>query len=193
MFLFWVCQFLLYMYFRINLRCITHLCVCVSLSTVSDSLQLHELQPTRLLCPWSYPGKNIRVGSHSLLQGNPPDPGIQPWSPALQADSLPSEPPGKPITYLVVIFSTDLTMLGVGVLNSDTNPLCAQHLPSLLLHHLRGLEGKGNWHKHGVHAAWCTVFHLWPRNLVSSASIHEPMLGWLTSLQSRIFTVLNSF
>ena len=25
-----------------------------------------------------------------------PDPGIEPGSPALQADSLPSEPPGKP-------------------------------------------------------------------------------------------------
>ena len=28
--------------------------------------------------------------------GDPPDPGIEPGSPALQADSLPSEPPGKP-------------------------------------------------------------------------------------------------
>ena len=28
--------------------------------------------------------------------GNLPDPGIQPGSPALQADALPSEPPGKP-------------------------------------------------------------------------------------------------
>ena len=27
-----------------------------------------------------------------------PDPGIEPGSPALQADALPSEPPGKPIT-----------------------------------------------------------------------------------------------
>ena len=26
-----------------------------------------------------------------------PDPGIKPMSPALEADSLPSEPPGKPI------------------------------------------------------------------------------------------------
>ena len=26
-----------------------------------------------------------------------PDPGIEPGSPALQADALPSEPPGKPI------------------------------------------------------------------------------------------------
>ena len=28
--------------------------------------------------------------------GDLTDPGIEPWSPALQADSLPSEPPGKP-------------------------------------------------------------------------------------------------
>ena len=29
--------------------------------------------------------------------GDPPEPGIEPWSPELQADALPSEPPGKPI------------------------------------------------------------------------------------------------
>ena len=28
--------------------------------------------------------------------GDLPDPGIEPWSPAFQADALPSEPPGKP-------------------------------------------------------------------------------------------------
>ena len=28
--------------------------------------------------------------------GDPPDPGMEPRSPVLQADSLPSEPPGKP-------------------------------------------------------------------------------------------------
>ena len=28
--------------------------------------------------------------------GDLPDPGIKPWSPALQADTWPSEPPGKP-------------------------------------------------------------------------------------------------
>ena len=33
--------------------------------------------------------------SHSLLQGNFPDSVIEPRSPALQADSLPSEPLGK--------------------------------------------------------------------------------------------------
>ena len=30
--------------------------------------------------------------------GELPDPGIEPRSPALQADTLPSEPPGKPYT-----------------------------------------------------------------------------------------------
>ena len=30
--------------------------------------------------------------------GDLPNPGIKPWSPALQADALPSEPPGKPLS-----------------------------------------------------------------------------------------------
>ena len=29
---------------------------------MSDSLQSHGLQPTRLLCPWGFPGKNTGVG-----------------------------------------------------------------------------------------------------------------------------------
>ena len=34
--------------------------------------------------------------------GDFPDPGIEPGSPELQADSLPSEPPGKPLTKFLV-------------------------------------------------------------------------------------------
>ena len=41
--------------------------------------------------------QNTGLDSHSLLQGNLPDPGIEPGSLVLQADSLLSEPPGKPI------------------------------------------------------------------------------------------------
>ena len=37
------------------------------------------------------------MGSHSLLQGDLLHPGIEPRSPAWQVDSLPSEPPGKPL------------------------------------------------------------------------------------------------
>ena len=32
-----------------------------------DSLRPHGLQPTRLLCPWDFPGKGTEVGSHFLL------------------------------------------------------------------------------------------------------------------------------
>ena len=34
-----------------------------------DSLQPHRLQPTRLLCPWDFPGKDTGVVCHLLLQG----------------------------------------------------------------------------------------------------------------------------
>ena len=37
------------------------------------------------------------VGCHSLLQGNLSDPGIKPRSPALKAESLPSELLEKPV------------------------------------------------------------------------------------------------
>ena len=40
--------------------------------------------------------------------GDLPDPGIEPGSPSLQADSLPSEPPGNPLNdydHLLIVFS----------------------------------------------------------------------------------------
>ena len=45
-----------------------------------------------LLCLWNSPGKNTGVGCHFLLAGDLPNPGIEPRSPALQADSLLFEP-----------------------------------------------------------------------------------------------------
>ena len=42
--------------------------VCVSCLVVFNSLQPHGIQPARLLCPWSSPGKNTGVGCHLLLQ-----------------------------------------------------------------------------------------------------------------------------
>ena len=41
----------------------------VTHSNISDSLQDHELQPARILCPWNSPGKNTGVSCHSHLQG----------------------------------------------------------------------------------------------------------------------------
>ena len=56
------------------------------------------LQPARLLCPRDFPGKNTGVG------WDLPDPEIEPGSPALQADSSPSELPGKLPAVLVLHF-----------------------------------------------------------------------------------------
>ena len=58
----------------------------VSRSVVPNSLQPHGLQPSRLLCPWDFPGKDTGAGCHFLLQGDLPDPGIEPGSPALQKE-----------------------------------------------------------------------------------------------------------
>ena len=71
--------------------------VCVhSRSVLYDSLWLHGLLSTKLLCPWHFPGKNIGVGCHALLQGIFPTQGIEPRSPTWQVYSLPLEPPVKP-------------------------------------------------------------------------------------------------
>ena len=43
-------------------------CCCCVASVVSNSMQPHRRQPTRLLCPWDSPGKNTGVGCHFLLQ-----------------------------------------------------------------------------------------------------------------------------
>ena len=61
-------------------------CLCVYL----DSLSYINIDL------WNSPGKKTGVGGHFLLQGDLPDPGIEPGSSELQADSLPSEPQGKP-------------------------------------------------------------------------------------------------
>ena len=66
---------------------------CVSCSAMSDSIPPGFFVQRFPLCP-----KNIGVVYHFLLQiiMGLPDPGIKPGSPALLADSLPSQPPGKP-------------------------------------------------------------------------------------------------
>ena len=63
---------------------------------MSDSLQPHGLQPTRLLCSWDSPSKNTGVHCHFPASGDLLDPGIKPTSPALAGIFFTTEPPGKP-------------------------------------------------------------------------------------------------
>ena len=57
---------------------------------------------TTALCPWDFSNKNTGVGCHFHFPGDLPNPGTEPTSPvspALQADSLPTEPLGKPFFF----------------------------------------------------------------------------------------------
>ena len=69
---------------------------CVlSHSVVSDSLQPHGLQPARLLCPWRFSRQEHWSGLPCPPPADLPNPGIEARSPALQVDSLMTEPSGK--------------------------------------------------------------------------------------------------
>ena len=75
-------------------------------SALSDSVRPHGLQPSRLLCPWNFPGKNTGVGCHFLLQGMF-RPGDEPSSltpPALAAGSLPPHHLGRPLSVTTSVF-----------------------------------------------------------------------------------------
>ena len=65
-------------------------------SVVSNSLRLHGLQPTSLLCLWNFPGKNTGVGCRFLLEGIFPIQGLNLHSLHGQADSLPPSHWGSP-------------------------------------------------------------------------------------------------
>ena len=82
--------------FSLTAQCAVLCCAVLSRSVVSDSLWPHGLQPTRLLCPWGFSRQEYRSGLPCPPPGDHPNPGIETRSPMLQADTLPSEPPGKP-------------------------------------------------------------------------------------------------
>ena len=67
-------------------ECLKHLAVTVTPWTVAC-----QVPPSMGF----FPGKNTGVGCWFLLQGIFLTHGLEPGSPALQADSSPSEPPGK--------------------------------------------------------------------------------------------------
>ena len=63
-------------------------CAVLSHSVLASSLQPHELQPARLLSPRGFSRHEYWCGFPCSLPGDLPDPGIEPRSPTLQADSL---------------------------------------------------------------------------------------------------------
>ena len=67
-------------------------------AALSRSAMCHSLRPhARPLCPWGCSRQEYWSGLPCSPPGDLPNPGTEPRSPALQADYLPSEPPGKPL------------------------------------------------------------------------------------------------
>ena len=74
------------------------MCVCLAAQSRATPCNPMDCKPTKLLCPWDFPGKNTGLGCHFPSLGDLPNPGIEPMapvSPALQADSLPAKLSGK--------------------------------------------------------------------------------------------------
>ena len=124
----------------------------LSHAVMSASLWSHGLWPFRLLCPWDFPGKNTGAGCHFLLQGSP-NLAIElqsPVSPALQANSLSTEPLG----FGSVGFSSPLIL----IFHSLFQQLRQQHhqgqLMNIWAHRYKaglcrpGEEGQEGWEKY---------------------------------------------
>ena len=67
--------------------------LCRVRRAVSDS-PFRGLEPARRLCPRGFSRQEDWSGLPFPSPGYLPEPGIKPRSPTLQADSLPSDPPG---------------------------------------------------------------------------------------------------
>ena len=82
----------------------------------SCSVTSNSLQPHGLYSPGNFQGQNTGVGS--LLPASPgdlPNTGIEPRFLTLQADSLPSQPPGKPLKHVFFCKSQSVHVEGMTV------------------------------------------------------------------------------
>ena len=77
---------------------------------MSDSANLCTVARQAPLC-MGFSRQEYWSGLPFPSPGDLPDPGIELWSPALQADSLPTETPGKPLTKLEYKKAIDMTLL----------------------------------------------------------------------------------
>ena len=78
-------------------------CCCLVTKLCPNLLRIHGLQPTRLLCPTDFPGKNTGVGGHFLHQLLFLNPGRDRTNVSCTAGDFffffffTTEPPGKPV------------------------------------------------------------------------------------------------
>ena len=56
-----------YKWILVKINKVKHHCCCLAAKLCLTLLQPHGLLPTRLLCPWDFPGKNTEVSCHFFL------------------------------------------------------------------------------------------------------------------------------
>ena len=119
----------------------THLwpinCLCVSRSVVPNSLQTHGLQPTRLLCPWDFPGQGYWSGLPFPSPEDLPNPGIEPgllhWRQILYRLSYKGSPTNSLIFVLNLTWRVTACEISQHVflsLNLEHQPLLASKFSS---------------------------------------------------------------
>ena len=69
----------------------------LSCLVMASSLTPNGVLPTRLFCPWGFARQEYWSGLPCPPPDDLPNQGIKSRSSTLQADSLPSKPPGKPM------------------------------------------------------------------------------------------------
>ena len=115
---------------------------------MSNSLWPHALQPARLLGPCNSPGKDTMEWLPFPSPRDLPNPGIEPRSPALQADPLPSEPPGSPcITITTIYFQNFIIPADTGYSWNNNLSSPQSVVTSVLLSGLMNLPTPGNFYK----------------------------------------------
>ena len=99
---------------------------------MSDSLQPHGLPPTKLLCPWDFPGANTRVDCHFLLRGSfpPSDQTHISYICCIGSWIFTTEPTGKPI-WLWCFPSFFLLICRIYIHTLWILPLLLLHVPDI--------------------------------------------------------------
>ena len=105
-------------------------CCCLDTRAYQTLLWPHGLLPARLLCPWDFPGKNIGMGCHFLLQGLFPTQESNPSFLHWLADSLPPSHLESPYGSLTHLYLGN-TFFKVSVSESYGNSLSCQGLDGL--------------------------------------------------------------
>ena len=121
------------------------------------------------LCPWGFSRQGYWSGLPCPSPGDILDPGIEPRSPALQADSLPSEPPGKPkntgvgsLSLLQEIFPIQESNQGLLHCRWILHQLNYQGSPNQAVRNiLIKTRNIPRWKEGGQGAVWTPLMGLW--------------------------------